>query len=177
MKFSFAIVFLFFSTEVLSESLEGLVSAFVHLRCSEDKQNALLVLENNSPYTLVVKANKQINRKSVHPNIFSIFDADRLNNYKSGKGTSKDIIVDTLHDNFPKFKSESFELLPFEKVSWFLGDFLSYYQLNKERNYLLKVSGLGLDVLFDNGDSEYVVVSSNYHLVQRSCYKHFTGYE
>lgn len=170
MKIFMLLILVVFTNAISADELKGVLSAFIHAKCKNGEVEALLVLENNTPYKIDVLENGQISETQIYPDMFSIYDAEKLNAYKSGSGDSRDVLLKASYEANYRVKPQLFHFEPFEKKAWVYKNLDKHYKLMSGRDYVMKVVGIGLNIRFDDGVIEYAVLGSNSFIVPSICY-------
>ncbi|RZM75327.1 hypothetical protein C3B51_18670 [Pseudoalteromonas rubra] len=136
----------------------GTLSSYVHVKCDGDRVDALLTLENKTPYVITVLPEQGFTTSKVDPSIFSVYDAEAYRSALLGGNNRKTaLLIGNFNGNLSG-KNVKFEA--FEKKYWIYKDLGKHYNLVSGRDYFLKVAFMGVNVKYEDGTKEFTVLKS-----------------
>lgn len=142
----------------------GTLSSYIHVKCTGDRFDALLTLENKTPYVITVLPEQGFTTGKVDPSIFSIYDAEALRSALLGGDNHKPaLLIGNFNDN-ENLSGKNVRFEAFEKKYWIYKDLGKHYNLVSGRDYILKVAFMALKVKYEDGTKEFAVLKSGAYL-------------
>lgn len=160
-----------FSGDVLSNNAQGMIEAYVHVKCVSATTETLVVLENKTPYKLFVNDNRALTDENFNPSNLILWDMEKYIAAYSNSGNNIMGMSFSLDNRNFNIRAGKLHFEPFEKKYWIVKGVERYFKFDSDKLYAFSLTGLTLDFIHEDKHVETVVFSSNMALIPESCSK------